>query len=252
MMEMRNSIWAWTGIAAVFVIAIFSVRLPQLNAMEAAGAIVPTIRPAALLAFAAAPQTEEREPEPAAGEHGEGEGEEHSLLAEVFHWVNFLLLVGGLGYLVKKLLLPFLEERGSQIRADMDRSAKALADAEQRLAVVEEKMKSMNEEMASLRQAALHESAAERERIEQAAAADAGKVLATAGQEIESAVKTARQELKVFTSELALSLAEKNIRAALTPASEQRILRNFVRDLSAGGAKENGRKSAAPSQRKQE
>jgi F0F1-type ATP synthase membrane subunit b/b' len=115
----------------------------------------------------------------------------------------------------------------------MDRSAKALADADQRLSVIEAKMKSMDEEMASLRQAALRESAAERERIEQAAAVDAGKVLAAAEQEIDAAVKNARQELRVYTSELALGLAEKNIRASLTPASEKRILRHFLEDLAA-------------------
>ena len=246
----RNSIRMWLWIAAYLVCAIFS-GSEQLIASGPASTEALAAQPA-LLAFAAAPQIEEAESEHASTEHAEGEAEQHSLMEEVFHWFNFLLLLGGIGYLVKKLLVPFLEERGKLIREDMDRSAKALADADQRLAVVEDKLKRMDEEMASVRQAAFHESAAERERIEQAAAADASKVLATAEQEIEAAVKTARQELKVFTSELALGLAEKNIRDSLTPSSEERILRNFVHDLSAGDARGNGQKSPAPPQRKQE
>ena len=58
---------------------------------------------------------------------------------------------------------------------------------DQRLATVEEKLRSMDEEMASLRQAAFRESAAERERIEQSASSDAGKILSSAEQEIDSA-----------------------------------------------------------------
>lgn len=245
-----NSIGSGLGFAAILVCAILSGG-EQLIASAPARIESPAVQPA-LLAFAAAPQIEEAESERASTEHAEGEAEEPSLMEEAFHWFNFLLLLGGIGYLVKKLLVPFLEERGKLIREDMDRSAKALADADQRLAVVEDKLKRMDEEMASVRQAAFHESTAERERIEQAAAADARKVLATAEQEIEAAVKAARQELKVFTSELALGLAEKNIRDSLTPSSEERILRNFVQDLSAGAARGNGQKSAAVPQRKQE
>ncbi|MBI4479686.1 MAG: ATP synthase F0 subunit B [Acidobacteria bacterium] len=209
--------------------------------MAAGPEIAPRLGPMPPLAALAAPAQEEAaESEHAAAEHPEGEAEEHSLMEEIFHWFNFLLLVGGLGYLVKKLLIPFLEERGKQIRQDMDRSAKALADADQRLATVEEKLKSMDEEMASLRQAAFRESAAERERIEQSASSDASKILSTAEQEIEAAVKAARQELKLYTSELALGMAEKKLRDSLTPSSDERILRAFVRELAASPGSGNG------------
>jgi len=193
-----------------------------------------------LAAFAAPAPQEAVESEHAAAEHAEGEAVEPSLMEEIFHWINFLLLVGGLGYLVKKLLIPFLEERGKLIRQDMDRSAKALADADQRLATVEEKLKSMEEEMASLRQAAFRESAAERERIEQSARSDASKILSTAEQEIEAAVKAARQELKLYCSELALGMAENKLRDSLTPSSDERILRAFVKELAAGPGSGNG------------
>ena len=252
MRKTRNSIGGWLGFAAILFCAIFAGSAQQMKAFESANNGHPADRTAALLAFAAAPPQQEAESEHATAEHDAGEAEEHGLMEEIFHWFNFLLILGGLGFLVKKLLVPFLEERGKLIREDMDRSAKALADADQRLAVVEDKLKRMDEEMASLRQAAFHESVAERERIEQAASVDAAKVLATAEQEIEAAVKIARQELKIFTSELALGLAEKNIRDSLTPTSEERILRNFVKDLSAVDARGNGQKNAAPSEREQE
>jgi F0F1-type ATP synthase membrane subunit b/b' len=263
MMETRNRFGVRNTLGAVFVLTGLLAGARPMVAWESAGENPLAPPPSALLAWAAAPQSEGEEAghppeslaegaEHAADAHGEAEAEHHSVWEEIFHWFNLVVLLAGLGYLVKKALIPFLNERSSKIREDMDRSAKALADAEQRLAVVEEKMKSMNEEMASLRQAALHETAAERERIEQAATADAGKVMAAAEQEIDAAVKAARQDLKVYASELALRLAEKNLRAGLTPAADQRILQNFVKDLTSGDAKGNGQKSAAPSGRKQE
>jgi F0F1-type ATP synthase membrane subunit b/b' len=178
--------------------------------------------------------TEEHSSEGAA-EHAE---EEPSALEEAFHWFNFLLIVGGIAYMVKKLLVPFLEERGKLIRQDMDHSAKMLADAEQRLATVEGKLKGLDEELAALRQAAFRESVAERERIEQASASDAAKVLAAAEQEIDASVKAARQQLKQYAAELAVGVAESKIRASLTPQSEKRMLEAFAKELASGGAPE--------------
>jgi F-type H+-transporting ATPase subunit b len=254
----------WTGVALILALAIFSGSAPKVEASESAAIWSQADRVVVLVAFAAPVQAEHIEEEHATAEHEEaavgehgaaeehGAGEEHSLLTEIFHWLNFLVLLGALAYLLKKLLIPFLAERGRAIREDMDRSARALADADQRLSAVEAKMKSMDAEMTSLRQAALRESDADRDRIEQAATAEAEKVLAMADQEIVAAVKTARQDLKVFTSELALGLAEKNIRSSLTPVSEQRILRNFVKGLSTNEPQGNGQTSGTSSQGRQE
>lgn len=190
------------------------------------------------LAALAAPQEEPSgEAEPPS--EGHAEAEEHSLLREILHWANFLILFGGIWYLVRKFLAPFLQERGRLIREDMERSAKVLVDADQRLSRVEEKLRSLDEEITSLRQAALQEAAAEQARIERATATDAGKILVAAEQEIEAAVKAARQELKAYTAELAVELAEKKISDSLTPQAEERILRSFFDEL-AGDSRSRG------------
>jgi F0F1-type ATP synthase membrane subunit b/b' len=61
------------------------------------------------------------------------------------------------------------------------------------------------------------------------------KVQAQAEQEIASAAKTARQELKAYAAELALELAERKIRARLTPAADARLLNEFVSDVDRRG-----------------
>ncbi|MCL5745635.1 MAG: hypothetical protein M1541_17210, partial [Acidobacteria bacterium] len=57
-----------------------------------------------------------------AKEHGEqkGHGEEGHGNLEILKWANFLLLAGGLGYLIGKNAGPFFATRSQQIRKDME------------------------------------------------------------------------------------------------------------------------------------
>ena len=185
---------------------------------------------AAVLAAQGEPASESEQG--VSGDHSETEPEEHGAWEEIFHWFNFLLIVGGIWWMVRKLLAPFLEERGRLIRADLDRSAKALSEADQRLAAVEAKLRQMDAEMAEMRRAALQEASSERARIEEAAKAESRKALSIAEMEIEAAVKAARQELKRYAAQLAVGVAEHKIRASLTPQTEHRILRSFVQELA--------------------
>ncbi len=160
-----------------------------------------------------------------------GEDSEHSVWDEIFHWANFLIIAGGAWYLGRKYAGPFFEQRATAIRADMKQSAQALEEASRRLSRIEATLGRLDDAIRELRQAALGESAAERERTEKLAQADTDKITRAAEQEIASALKTARRDLQVYTAELAVGLAEKQIRGALSPESEKRIFRSFLHDL---------------------
>jgi F-type H+-transporting ATPase subunit b len=153
---------------------------------------------------------------------------------EVFLWINFVILVGAFWYLLKKYLGPFLKSRGEAIREDMRLSSQALEDANKRLSAIEDKLQRLNEEIGSLRNSALEEAATERARIEERSKADAQKISQAAEQEIAAAAKLARQELKVYASELAIGLAEKKIRDSISAESEGVIFRSFLEDLKDG------------------
>ncbi|OFV97339.1 MAG: hypothetical protein A3F68_07290 [Acidobacteria bacterium RIFCSPLOWO2_12_FULL_54_10] len=173
---------------------------------------------------AAAAQHEEA----AAGEHA---GEEHGLLDEIFHWFNFLLIVAGIWFFSKKMVGPFLNERAKAIREEMDCSARALELATQKLATVEDKLTNLERELQQLRNSSQTEAKAESARIEEASKADAEKIVRTAEQEIAAAAKAARRELKVYTAELAVSLAEKGIQSSINAQSDQQIFQFFVKTL---------------------
>ena len=151
---------------------------------------------------------------------------------EIFLWVNFVIIVVGFWYTGKKYLGPYLQARAQAIREDMERSSNALHEATRRLSSVEDKLKQLGGEINSLRNSALQEAAAERARIAEMAKADAGKIALAAEQEIAAAAKLARQELKVYAAELAVRLAEKNIKESISPQVDKGIFRSFLQDLA--------------------
>ena len=169
-----------------------------------------------------------------ANPEGESKEESGGATKEIFQWINFLIIAAGFWYLGKKYLVPFLDARSQGIREDMERSRRTLEEASQRLSGIEEKLSRLDEEIGSLRNSALREASAERARIEEMAKTDAHKIAAAAEQEIAAAAKIARQELKVYATELAVGLAEKKIQSSMSAQTEKGIFRSFLGDLSGG------------------
>lgn len=159
---------------------------------------------------------------PAEGEHGK---------LELWKWANFLVLAGALGYLVAKNAGPFFSARSQQIRKDMVEAQEARERAEARAAEVDRRLASLENEIAALRAESQREAQSETERLSRQTAAEMAKIQAHAEQEIASAGKAARMELKRYTAELAVQLAADRIRARMSPATQEALVRGFVRDL---------------------
>lgn len=158
------------------------------------------------------------------GEKGEGH-------LEIWKWVNFLILAGGLGYLLGKNAGPFFKNRSESIRKDMEVSLRQKQEAEARAAEVDRRLASLESQIASLKSESERELKEGAERLSRQTVDDIAKIKAHAGQEIASAGKQARAELKRYSAELAMSLAEQKVRVRMTPATEDALVDSFVRDL---------------------
>ena len=148
-------------------------------------------------------------------------------------WVNFLLLAGVLGYMIGKNAPAFFAARSSSIRKDLDESERMRKDAEARAAAVEARLADLGNEIAALRGRSQAQAQAENERMSRHTAAEIARIQAHAEQEIASAGKAARMELKRYCAQLAVDLAEKKIRDRMTPETQNTLVRSFVRDLTA-------------------
>ncbi len=160
-------------------------------------------------------------------EGGEKEGG-HLML---WKWANFLVLAGGLGYVLGKNAGPFFAARSLSIRKDIVEADDARKEAEARAAAVDRRLANLEVEIAALRTESHREAHAETQRLRTHTASEMAKIQARAEQEIATAGKAARLELKRYSASLAVELAEQKIRARMTPESEDALVRGFIRDL---------------------
>ena len=164
-----------------------------------------------------------------AGNKAHAAEEEGSM--EIWKWANFLILAGGLGYLIGKNAGPFFAARSASIRQDMENSLAQRKDAEARAADVERRLANLEADLAALRAEGERDARAESERMERQTAAEIAKIQAHAEQEIASAGKAARMELKRHAADLAIELAGEKVRARMTPDSQDALVQGFVSNL---------------------
>jgi F-type H+-transporting ATPase subunit b len=159
------------------------------------------------------------------GEHKEGG-------MAVWAWANFLLLAGGLGYIAKKNAGPYFAARSLQIRKGMVEAHEMRAEAEAKVADVDRRLARLGADIEALRREALEEQEAEGQRVRREAAAEMAKIEARLADEIASAGKAARLELRRYSAELALGLAEQKIAARMSPAIQNRLVEHVVAHLN--------------------
>ena len=162
-------------------------------------------------------------------EKGGGEASQGNI--EIWRWANFLILAGGLGYLIGKNAGPFFAARSQKIREEMTEAEATRKQAEQRAADVDRRLAGLQAEIEALRTESQKEAASEQERMRQQTIAEIAKIRVHAQQEIVAAGKTARAELKRHSAELAIGLARQKLQARITPETQDALVRGFVRDL---------------------
>ena len=119
----------------------------------------------------------------------EGEAEGGNL--QIWKWANFLVLAGGLGYLIGKKGGPYFAERSTKIRKEMVEAGEVRKEAEARAAEVDRRLANLEAEIATLRAESGKEEEAETGRFGRHTAAEIVKAQANAEQEIAAAGKAA-------------------------------------------------------------
>jgi F-type H+-transporting ATPase subunit b len=144
---------------------------------------------------------------------------------------NFVVIAAVLIWAGRKFLPGIFRDRTATIQKAMQEAQKASEEARRRLADIESRLSKLDAEIGAMRDAAEKEAAAEEERIQSAAVEDAMKIVAAAEQEIAAAAKAARRQLTAHAADLAVGLAQKQIR--VDAATDQALVRNFVTQLGA-------------------
>jgi F-type H+-transporting ATPase subunit b len=169
-----------------------------------------------------------QEPRPAPATQQEGEQGDPWIW---WKWVNFLILAGGLGYLISKSAPAFFAQRSKEIEESLLDAAKAKQDAEARAAAIEKRLATLDREVEGLRQTARAETAAEGERLSLETERHLQRIQQQAAQEIELMTNAARADLHKYSALLALELAEQRIHSRLTKDVQEELVDGFLQDL---------------------
>jgi F-type H+-transporting ATPase subunit b len=149
----------------------------------------------------------------------------------LYKTINFAILVGGLGYVLRKPMAEFFRSRSASIQKALDEARKALDASQSQLQAVEEKLRGLEAEIAGFRASAVREMEAESQRWQQTIAEEAARILESARAQAEMAVRGAKLELKNYTAGKAVALAEDLIRTRLDDPGRRRLVSQFVASL---------------------
>ncbi|MFZ0961938.1 MAG: hypothetical protein WAO35_13625 [Terriglobia bacterium] len=149
----------------------------------------------------------------------------------VYKTINFLILVGGLAYVLRKPLAEFFRTRSASIRKSLDEGRKALEASRAQLRAVEEKLRGLEAEIAAFNASATREMEAERQRLQQASAEEAARILEAARAQTNTALRGAKLELNNYAAQKAITLADELIRTRLDDSSRHRLVTQFVATL---------------------
>jgi F-type H+-transporting ATPase subunit b len=148
-----------------------------------------------------------------------------------WQWANFVILAGGLGYLIGRNVPGYFRSRTAGIQNDINESTLLREQADAKVREIEQRLASLATEIEALRAEASGILSAEGQRIRQETEHHLERLRQQTEREIESMTRVAREELHAYTARLALDLAEERIRSRMDPQAQSRLLDAFTRQL---------------------
>jgi F-type H+-transporting ATPase subunit b len=149
--------------------------------------------------------------------------------AVIFQDINSAILIGLILWLILRTVPKMLRKRNETLQKQLLDARLAAAEANERLAVVEERLSKLGIEIESIREQTERDSAEDEKRIHESLEAERQRIVASAGQEIEAAGATAQRELKKFAAELAVDRARQGIH--LGADGDRALIRTFGENL---------------------
>jgi F-type H+-transporting ATPase subunit b len=166
-----------------------------------------------------------------AGEEGEEGEEEGGPLAVVMRWINFAILFGGLGYLLREPAAEFFEARRQAILGGLEKSRAAQKDADERLTDIDGRLSRLSTETAGIGSDAEESARQERTRIVADAKKEVDRALLRSQAEVDRLAGGMELEIRSHIADRVVQSAEEKLRAQLTDPDHGRLVRRAVDEL---------------------
>lgn len=149
--------------------------------------------------------------------------------ARIIEDLNSGILIGAVLWFLLRFVPKAFRKRNERLDRQLFDARLAAAEANERLAVVEERLSKLGIEIDAIREQTERDMANDEKRIQESLEAERQRIVASAGQEIDAAGAAAQRDLKKFAAQLAVNRARQEIRLSLE--DDRAIIRAFGEDL---------------------
>ena len=146
--------------------------------------------------------------------------------------LNFVILFGGLAFILSKPLRKFLEKRAEEIENSLKEAENSRIEAEKKLEAAKAKLDSMGVKLEKMKEEAEKEGQEEKERIIRDAEKEAERIKELSRQEIELLLESGIRELREYAAEKAVNLARERIKKRLTPENHSLFIDKCIERLA--------------------
>jgi F-type H+-transporting ATPase subunit b len=149
----------------------------------------------------------------------------------IFRWLNFLIVFGGIAYLIAKNGGAFFRGNAKEIAASITQATAAKEEATRELQAAEAKIQRVDQDVAELREQARRNWAAESERLRASGAVEIEKINQAAKAELAASERAAQQQLRGIAASLAVENAAALVGARMNADTRSQIFQAFLADL---------------------
>jgi F0F1-type ATP synthase membrane subunit b/b' len=150
---------------------------------------------------------------------------------ELWRFINLAVFVGILVYLLKKPLSEAFKTRRETIRAELIRAEEEKQAALAQLTTTEAKLARLDAERAEVIEKAHREAEAEKMRIAQETEAETNKLRAQAASEIGRKSQQVQMQLRRYSAEESIRLAEEKIRREINAEKDARLVKAGIQSI---------------------
>jgi len=156
---------------------------------------------------------------------------------EVWKFVNLGVFAGLMIYILfrKANLGQAFQTRREGIKTELQKAQKERDEALARLQEVEERIAGLSDQIAAIKEGSQREAAEERQRIAQATEEEIAKLSEQAQREIANAARTAKKDLRRYTAEQSVRMAEEMLKRDLRPEDDARLIDRSIEEMGAAG-----------------
>ena len=149
--------------------------------------------------------------------------------ARIIEDMNSGILIAAILWFLFRFVPKVFRKRNETLQKQLLDARLAAAEANERLAVVEERLSKLGIEIDAIREQTERDMVNDEKRIQESIEAERQRIIASAEQEIDAAGAAAQRDLKKFAAQLAVNRARQEIR--LSPEDDRALIRSFGENL---------------------